>query len=147
MVHHRPEGLVSSMLSMRKGVGGITIPVHLSFAEWVALAPGPARSAFSALRKAKRQQPLCMQYVYDNTWRSCIGGLRRTGSGHGHLRSMTCRKTGTMRSEAAKYYSGGRMIPKRVKPSVQGAKHVDASSLLVILHYLLKNNKERSKWI
>ena len=119
---------------------------HLSPAERVALAPGPARSAFSALRKAKRTQPLCIQRVYDNTWRSYIGGLRGTGSGLGHLRSMTCRKTGTMRSEDARSYSGGRMRPRRVKPSVHVADASDASSLLVILHYLLKNNKERSTW-
>ena len=119
---------------------------HLSPAERVALAPGPVRSAFSALRKAKRTQPLCIQCVYDSTWRSYTGGLRGTGSGPGHLLSMTCRKTGTMRSEDARCSSGGRTIPKRVKPSVRGAKHIDASSLLVILHYLLKNNKERSTW-
>ena len=119
---------------------------HLSPAERVALAPGPACSAFSALRKAKRKTTLYTRYTYDNTWRSYIGGLRRTGSGLGHLRSMTCRKTGTMRSEGARCFSGGRTIPKRAKSSVRGAKHVDASSLLVILHYLLKNNKERSTW-
>lgn len=118
---------------------------HLSPAGRVALAPGPDRSAFSALRNAKRTQSLCIQCVYDNTWRSYIGGLRGTGSGPGHLRSMTCRKTGTMRSEDARSYSGGRMRPKRVKPSVHDADASDASSLLVILHYL-KNNKERSTW-
>jgi hypothetical protein len=51
-----------------------------------------------------------------------------------------------MRSVGARCSSGGPAIPKRVKPSVRGAKHVDASSLLVILHYLLKNNKEGSTW-
>ena len=118
---------------------------HLSSAGRVPLAAGPDRSAFSASRKAKRI-PIYTRYTYDIIWRSYIGGLRRTGSGPGHLRSMTCSKTGTMRSVGARYCSGGPAIPKRVKPSVRGAKHVDASSLLVILHYLLKNNKERSKW-
>jgi hypothetical protein len=51
-----------------------------------------------------------------------------------------------MRSVGARCCSGGPAIPKRVKPSVRSAEHIDASSLLVILHYLLKNNKEGSTW-
>jgi hypothetical protein len=118
---------------------------HLSSAGRVPLAAGPDRSERSALRCSKHI-PIYTVYAYDSTWRSYTGGLRRTESGPGHLRSMTCSRTGTMKSVGARYCSGGHPIAKRAKSSVRGAKHVDASSLLVILHYLLKNNKERSTW-
>ena len=153
MVYHRPESLVSSMLPMWGGVGRIT--THLSPAGRVALAPGPARSAFSALRKAKHTQPLCIQRVYDNTWRSYIGGLRKTESGRGWLQAMKTRcgtiqnhgnhcslvmkkRSAVVASHEQRLHQYGARTMRCIIP--------EQIPLLVILHYLLKNNKERSRW-
>lgn len=117
---------------MRDGVGRMT--THLSPAERVALAPGPARSDRSALRWSKCIHTFMYTTAVETIWQSYIGDTRRMESGRGNLpRSLGGRPMDMVDILSNLKGDKWKSIQKRSKYTIL---------LLVILHYLLKNNME-----
>ena len=142
------------MLSLWGGVGRMTSHLSPLFRGFAARRRPSGAGCFANPGLAANLQqttgiPLCIHRVYDSTWRSYTGGYGKMENGHGDQR-LTWAKM-RQASSASLMKSSATAASRSQRSHQRGAQITKCTiseqiPLLVILHYLLKSNKERSKW-